>query len=126
MNMWADTLPNNSFTSCKLLIDVQKHRYHPYRFRFTNRIIYRVKSTFRKKYLFTRSLCGITKILFGSPKQTEPTGIKAFRAPREADAKRQTKKRVPGAEARREPRANKKKRTPGNPAMGLDRRILRR
>ena len=74
MNMWADTLPNNSFTSCKLLIDVQKHRYHPYRFRFTNRIIYRVKSTFRKKYLFTRSLCGITKILFGSPKQTEPTG----------------------------------------------------
>ena len=39
-----------------------------------NRIIYRVKSTFRKKYLFTRSLCGITKIPFGSPKQTEPTG----------------------------------------------------
>ena len=74
MNMWADTLPNNSFTSCKLLIDVQKHRYHPYRFRFTNRIIYRVKSTFRKKYLFTRSLCGITKIPFGSPKQTEPIG----------------------------------------------------
>ena len=38
MNMWADTLPNNSFTSCKLLIDVQEHRYHPYRFRSTNRI----------------------------------------------------------------------------------------
>ena len=102
MNMWADTLPNNSFTSCKLLIDVQKHRYHPYRFRFTNRIIYRVKSTFRKKYLFTRSLCGITKILFGSPKQTEPTGKtgKAFRKPQATGSGRQagkTKKGVPGA-----------------------------
>lgn len=48
MNMWADTLPNNSFTSCKLLIDVQEHRYHPYRFRSTNRIQKTVSYTVSK------------------------------------------------------------------------------
>ena len=48
MNMWADALPNNSFTSCKLLIDVQEHRYHPYRFRSTNRIQQTVSYTVSK------------------------------------------------------------------------------
>ena len=50
MNMWADTLPNNSFTSCKLLIDVQEHRYHPYRFRSTNRIQKTVSYTVSKAH----------------------------------------------------------------------------
>ena len=62
----------------------------------------------------------------GRKTPTQPTGTKAFRAPREANTKRQTKKGVPGAEARREPRANKKRGSSGNPATGLDRRILRR
>ena len=56
MNMWADTLPNNSFTSCKLLIDVQEHRYHPYRFRSTNRIQQTVSYTVSKAHS-EKSIC---------------------------------------------------------------------
>lgn len=79
MNMWADTLPNNSFTSCKLLIDVQEHRYHPYRVRSTNRIQKTVSYTVSKARS-EKSICSPEvfveqqKIPFGSPKQTEPTG----------------------------------------------------
>ena len=94
MNMWADALPNNSFTSCKLLIDVQEHRYHPYRFRSTNRIQQTVSYTVskahsEKKYLFTRSLCGITKIPLETRNGPSRPGTgKASRHPREAGSGR--------------------------------------
>ena len=66
-----------------------------------------------KKYLFTRSLCGITKIPFGSPKQTESTGNgKSLPTPPEKrglwpggrhDKNRQKKWGFPERHARREP-----------------------
>ena len=113
MNMWADTLPNNSFTSCKLLIDVQEHRYHPYRFRSTNRIQKTVSYTVSKARS-EKSICSPEvfveqqKVPLGARNRPSRPGTgKAFRPPgnvlRPAGRHNKQKKGVPGAEARREP-----------------------
>ena len=99
MNMWADTLPNNSFTSCKLLIDVQEHRYHPYRFRSTNRIQKTVSYTVSKARS-EKSICspGVfveqQKFPLGARNRPSRPGTgKAFRTPRETNTGRKTKKK---------------------------------
>ena len=98
MNMWADTLPNNSFTSCKLLIDVQEHRYHPYRFRSTNRIQKTVSYTVSKARS-EKSICspGVfveqQKFPLGARNRPSRPGTgKASRTPRETNTGRKTKK----------------------------------
>ena len=113
MNMWADTLPNNSFTSCKLLIDVQEHRYHPYRFRSTNRIQKTVSYTVSKARS-EKSICSPEVFveqqkfpLEARNRPSRPGTGKVFRTSgnvlRPAGRHNKQKKGVPGAEARREP-----------------------
>ena len=112
MNMWADTLPNNSFTSCKLLIDVQEHRYHPYRFRSTNRIQKTVSYTVSKARsekisVHQKSLWNNKNSLWkpetdrADREQDKPSDPRAMGSGLPAGTT--NKKGVPGAEARREP-----------------------
>lgn len=113
MNMWADTLPNNSFTSCKLLIDVQEHRYHPYRFRSTNRIQQTVSYTVSKAHsekvsVHQKSLWNNKNSLWkpetdrADREQEKPSGPRAMGSGRLAGT---TNKKwgFPGRYARREP-----------------------
>ena len=114
MNMWADTLPNNSFTSCKLLIDVQEHRYHPYRFRSTNRIQKTVsytvsKARSEKKSVHQKSLWNNKNSLWkpetdrADREQEKPSGPRVRGSGRLAGKAKQTKWGFPGRYARREP-----------------------
>ena len=111
MNMWADTLPNNSFTSCKLLIDVQEHRYHPYRFRSTNRIQQTVsytgsKARSEKVSVHQKSLWNNKNSLWKPEtdrvnrereKPSDPPGEKGTLAGRPARQEQTKKMGVPGA-----------------------------
>ena len=113
MNMWADTLPNNSFTSCKLLIDVQEHRYHPYRFRSTNRIQKTVSYTVSKARS-EKSICSPEVFveqqkfpLEARNRPSRPGTGKAFRPPgeglRPAGRHNKQKRGFPERYAQREP-----------------------
>ena len=114
MNMWADTLPNNSFTSCKLLIDVQEHRYHPYRFRSTNRIQKTVSYTVSKARsekisVHQKSLWNNKNSLWkpetdrADRERERPDGNPRATCSGRRAGTTKHKKKVPGAEARREP-----------------------
>ena len=131
MNMWADTLPNNSFTSCKLLIDVQKHRYHPYRFRSTNRIQKTVsytvsKARSEKKSVHQKSLWNNKNSLWepetdrADREQEKPSGprVRGSGLP----AGKNKKWGFPGRYARREPPCETKKGPSGNPLGDSTRR----
>ena len=133
MNMWADTLPNNSFTSCKLLIDVQEHRYHPYRFRSTNRIQKTVSYTVSKARS-EKSICSPEVFmeqqkfpLEARNRPSRPGTGKAFRhpgqwAPAGWPAKQNKMGGFPGRYARREPPREIRKGPSGNPAGDSTRR----
>ena len=136
MNMWADTLPNNSFTSCKLLIDVQEHRYHPYRFRSTNRIQKTVsytvsKARSEKKSVHQKSLWNNKNSLWkpetdrADRKQDKPSDTPG-NGLRPAGRRNKTKWGFPGRYARREPPREIRKGPSGNPPGGLDQKVQRK
>ena len=132
MNMWADTLPNNSFTSCKLLIDVQEHRYHPYRFRSTNRIQKTVsytvsKARSEKKSVHQKSLWNNKNSLWepetdrADREQEKPSDprVRGSGLP----AGKNKKWGFPGRYARREPPREYEKGTFRESPRGLDQKV---